>query len=341
MRADGHEFDWRGITAFRLTELVAHGREAEAIAYLDWARGQKLTVVRVLLMAKHLFALDQRAGLAALPRLLTIAAERQLHVEVVVLADTADIALDLPAAVKAAGAVAQLHPNAIIEIANEPWHPTQAPFLHDPVNVAGLAEAIPSEVPVALGSIERADGYAAGGRYATWHSPRSNADGGWGHVLALADGAALPVRWRKPIVSDEPIGAGEAYQPGRRDNDPRRFAAAAVMTRLAGLGATFHYEGGLQARVPAGHELACFAAWSSGLDAVAGTPAGGEFKAAAGLDAVARVTGARAVFARVYNTQAWLAVVDPGDAMQLAVSEGWREAGRKSLPGVTVIGLAR
>ena len=341
LRADGREFEWRGITAFRLAELVAHGREAESISYLDWARSQKLTVVRVLLMATHLFTLSQADGLAALPKLLTLAAERQLHVEVVVLADTADAALDLPAAVKAAGAVARAHPNAVVEIANEPWHPTQTPFLHDPVNVARLAEAIPSEVPVALGSIERADGYAAGGRYATWHSPRSNAEEGWGHVLALAEGAVLPVRWRKPVISDEPIGAGEAYQPGRRDNDPRRFAAAAVLTRLAGLGATFHYEGGLHARVPSGRELACFAAWSSGLDAIPTMPAGGEFRAAGGLSAIARVSGARGLFGRVYDAETWVVVIDPGASMQLTVGEGWREADRRSLPGATVVRLVR
>src|SRR5262245_32822579 len=31
-------FEWRGITAFRLLEQIAHGREGEAIVYLDWAR---------------------------------------------------------------------------------------------------------------------------------------------------------------------------------------------------------------------------------------------------------------------------------------------------------------
>src|SRR5262245_2449513 len=50
-------FEWRGITAFRLLEQLAHGRENEAIAYLDWARANRVNVVRVLTMAKHLFQL--------------------------------------------------------------------------------------------------------------------------------------------------------------------------------------------------------------------------------------------------------------------------------------------
>src|SRR5687768_633881 len=76
-------FEWRGITAFRLAEQMAHGREAEAIAYLDWAQRQQLTVVRVLAMAKHLFELKPDEGLKALPRLLSLAADRDLVVEVV------------------------------------------------------------------------------------------------------------------------------------------------------------------------------------------------------------------------------------------------------------------
>jgi hypothetical protein len=73
---------------------------------------------------------------------------------------------------------------------------------------------------------------------------------------------ALLSRWKKPVISDEPIGAGEALQPGRRDNEPARFRAAALLTRLTGAGATFHYEGGLHARVPEGRELECFNAWN-------------------------------------------------------------------------------
>ncbi len=81
-------------------------------------------------------------------------------------------------------------------------------------------------------------------------------------MLALAHGAQLLARWKKPVVSDEPIGSGATFQPGRRDDAPARFRAAALLTRLAGLGATFHYEAGLQARVPEGHELECFNAWN-------------------------------------------------------------------------------
>ena len=121
--------------------------------------------------------------------------------------------------------------------------------------------------------------------YATWHAPRDNKLDGWAHVLGIAQGAAYLQKFRKPVVSDEPIGAGPKYEAGRRDDAPARFRAAALLTRLAGLGATFHYEGGLQARIPEGRELECFEAWneawtllpgdveSQGTFAMAGAPA--------------------------------------------------------------------
>jgi hypothetical protein len=329
-------FEWRGVTAFRLLEQIAHGQEGEAVRYLDWARARKVTVVRVLTMAKHLFQLHPADGLSALPKLLTLAAERGMFVEIVALADTADTPLDLAQHVKAIATIAAAHPNAVMEIANEPWHPTQDPRLHDPAFVKALADLVPAQVPVALGSIEGGDGYAAAGSYVTWHSPRSDAAAGWDHVLALAEGAALVARWQKPIVSDEPIGAADAVVPGRRDNEPGRFAAAAALTRIAGLGATFHYEGGLQARLPAGRELECFQAWSAALDAVAIVPPGGRFLASADLTSVVDVSGARAAFGRLYEKEVWVALIDPGQ-VQIEWKAPWREGSRVALAGVVVV----
>src|SRR4029078_7891013 len=80
-----------------------------------------------------------------------------------------------------------------------------------------------------------------------------------------AQGAALIRKFKKPVISDEPIGAADTAVTGRRDNDPGRFRASAQAAARAGLGATFHYEGGLQARLPTGVEQACLRAWLGGL----------------------------------------------------------------------------
>ena len=129
----------------------------------------------------------------------------------------------------------------VLEIANEPVHPSQSAEVQKPDVLKALAARVPSDIPVALGSIERGDGFGDGELHHLALAARVG-QGGWSHVHALAEGAELLARWKKPVISDEPIGAGPAFQPGRRDNAPARFRAAALLTRLVGLGATFHYE---------------------------------------------------------------------------------------------------
>src|SRR5688500_1180845 len=256
--------------------MIAAGREQEAAAYLDWARRERLTVVRVLLMAKHLFPLSPDAGRAALPRLLDLAKERGIAVEVVALADTAEYQLDYEAYIRDVGRIIFERGNAFLEIANEPGHATQDKRVHDPAFVKGLADLVPEPVVVALGSVEYGEGYAAAD-YATFHFPRGKKE--WEHVLALSAGARRVAELKKPTISDEPIGAGPPYQPGRRDNEPSRFAAAAALTRLAGMEATFHYESGLQAKIAQGREATCLAAWQSGAALLDGIPLDGAFVA--------------------------------------------------------------
>jgi hypothetical protein len=333
--ADGKRFEWRGITAFRLAEFIAHGREPEAIAFLDWAAKHELTVVRVFVMAHHLFQLKPDEGIGSLPRLLELAAARNLYVEIVALADTAEIRFDFEQHVKAVGAVAASHANALIEIANEPWHPTQDARLHDPAYVKHLAEQVPTGVPVALGSAEGNPGYAEAG-YATWHSPRASGQDGWQHVRALADGARLIADWKKPIVSDEPIGAADAAVAGRRDAVAARFAAAAALTRLVGLGATFHYEGGLQARIPSGRELECLTAWLAGLTLVDDLPGGGTFVQGDALSAVAHVQGVRGAFGRLYENEVWIVGADAGAEASVQWGSGWRLDGTKRTDGAVL-----
>jgi hypothetical protein len=172
----------------------------------------------------------------------------------VALADTAGMAVDIPRSVKAIGGVCAAFDNCLLEIANEPGHGTQAKRLRDPSYVKSLMPLIPAGVPVSLGSVEFGDGFGAG-TYVTWHAPRARP------VASLDAGARLLKRFKKPVISDEPIGAADARIAGRRESDPEVFRQMARRSRQIGLGATFHYEGGLQARIPAGRELECFDAW--------------------------------------------------------------------------------
>lgn len=330
-------FEWRGITAFALLEQIAHGRGAEAEAYVKWAAAQELTVVRVLTMAKHLFKLTPDEGRAALPRLLEMAATHGLYVEIVALADTAAIPVDLEAHVKAVGAIAGEHSNALIEIANEPGHSTQRRDVHDPRRLLALAKLVPEAIPVALGSAEYDGAFAAGG-YATYHFPRDGGEEGWGHVLRLAEGASLVTRWGKPVVNDEPIGAAPQFVAGRRDNDPARFAAAALLSRLAGLYPTFHYDAGLLAKVPTGREFEALNAWIAALRVGERVPwQETEFLHGKALGTLVRASGARAAFARAGRQEAWILLVDPGPNTSVEWMPGWQDGGEWDVPGARLL----
>ncbi|HTI37001.1 MAG TPA: hypothetical protein VL484_05520 [Vicinamibacterales bacterium] len=259
VRADGTPFAWRGITAFRLLEFVAHNRESQAAAYLDWAASEQITVVRVLSMAHVLFALTPAEGEQALPRLLELARARGLVVEVVALADTASYRIDLARHVQAVGNACAASRNCVIEIANEPYHPTQSADVHDHSVLRRLRGAIPSTVPVSLGTLDDR-GELAAGDYVTWHSPR---DSNWPE--RMREGVGLVRRYGKPVIADEPMGAADDAVPGRRDNVPEHFAMAARLAAESGVGTTFHYEGGLQARLPTSTEMTCLKAWMAAL----------------------------------------------------------------------------
>ncbi|MEO5895626.1 MAG: hypothetical protein ABIS06_07985 [Vicinamibacterales bacterium] len=330
LNRDGRPFEWRGITAFRLAEMVASGHSDDVVQYLDWARSEQVTVVRVLLMAQHLFKLPPAQGVAALPQLLDLANARGLFVEVVVLADTRGVVFDITEHIRSVGKIAAEKGNAFVEIANEPGHPTQDSRVHDPAFVAALAALIPDAVPVSLGSIEYGDGYG-GADYVTFHAARGTRE--WDHVTAAAEGARLAERFNKPVISDEPIGAGATYQQGRRDNEPARFAAEAALTELAGLGATFHYEGGLHAVIPGGREAECFRAWRDGLSLVRGAiQEPGEFLT--DLRDIATVEGARAAYARLSRSRAVVVLIDPSSIAAVGWTTGWTERKRSEVAGV-------
>jgi len=71
----GARFQWRGVTAFALLEQTAHGRPADADAYMRWARATGFNLVRVLAMADVLFKLSPDDGRRHLPAFLDRANE--------------------------------------------------------------------------------------------------------------------------------------------------------------------------------------------------------------------------------------------------------------------------
>jgi predicted DNA-binding transcriptional regulator AlpA len=326
VRPDGAPFAWRGISAFRLLEMEAAGRARDVDAYLTWTASQHLNVVRVLAMAKHLFELSPETGLAHLDTLLTRAAAHGLFVEVVALADTASYAIDPAVQVERVARICSKHSNALLEIANEPYHATQLPRIHERDYLRQLLSRVPPGVPAAVGAGDFPVLYDDG-TYATAHFPRSIGAGGWGHVRDLRLGGDLLRASGKPVINDEPIGAGQRFEPGRRDDSPERFRAAALASRLIGLGATFHYEGGLQARIPAGREVECFHAWQEAWTLVPGAAPivaqdaaveGGPVKAIHGEGYAASFVGLR-------DNTAWVLVAGTTTPVRVEWGSGWAQ----------------
>lgn len=71
-------------------------------------------------------------------------------------------------------------------------------------------------------------------------------------------GSATDLYWflgtHRPVVGDEPMGADETNQPGRRSNVASDFAAHFAIGRLFSAGTTFHFQAGLEGRIPGAGE---------------------------------------------------------------------------------------
>ena len=263
---DGTTFRWRGVTAFALLEQIAHGREADAVAYLRWARDTGFNLVRVLAMADNLFRLAPDEGRQHLPRLLTLAAEHGLYVEIVALADTASYRMTrtgLRAQVSAVGVIAAAHENSVVQVANEHFHPTQTRDVHDPAVLRDLAGLLPPQVLHTESAAAEDTAADPQGQFITQHLSRNGTP--ISIAARVAELGSLSVRTGKPVVNDEPIGADERSVPGRRLADPDAFRAISRQEREAGLaGGTFHCQDCLYARIPGPVQRACARAWIEG-----------------------------------------------------------------------------
>ena len=112
---------------------------------------------------------------------------------------------------------------------------------------------------------------------------------------------------------------------------PARFRAAALLTRLAGLGATFHYEGGLQASIPEGRELECFDAWNEAWTLL---PADVEIAGQRSRWLARRAPSVRdfdrkaslGVFERTAGNRGWILSMGTGDPA-VSLAPGWSVVG--------------
>jgi hypothetical protein len=263
---DGSRFSWRGVTAFSLVDLIADNRGADAQAFMAWAARTGFTVIRVLAMNSGWLDLSPADGRRALPRALSLARAHGLYVQVVALAGTGTPAFSSDAflheQVRAVARVCAAADNCVLELANEPYHTTQA-ALNDAARMRRLQRDVPSNLPVAWGAApDHTSDDMAGGTYVVAHIARHG--NRWDRVSRVQELGELSRRTGKFVVDSEPIGAAEAPQPSRRDNEPAAFFAQGLLARIFDVGTTFHCEDCLLARVPGPVQQRCAEAFISG-----------------------------------------------------------------------------
>jgi hypothetical protein len=248
----------------------------ERAAFLDETRALGFNGVRVFAGALPWAGQTATAARELLPQLLDEAAVRGLYVYVSAITESRAGGYDLEAHLRAIAAIVQAHPNALLEVANETFHPTQADVINDPARLLALARrAVPASILYSLGAAD-VDEPDASGRYPTDGGAFNTAhlDRGrdtWNQVRRLREIAAISEATKKPAMSGEPMGADEqmggATGTKQRRNDPTFFYAMGVLCRGFELGCVFHSEAGLQAQLlgPVQREcaLAFMAGWRS------------------------------------------------------------------------------
>jgi hypothetical protein len=346
--ADDTRFRWIGVTAFGLADHVADGRTSEARAFVEWARDTGFNVLRVLAMLPNGGWLDlaPEDGRRALPQVFALGREHGMYVQVVALANTNEKSGRfrtepfLREQVREIARLCAAAGNCVLEIANEPYHGSQADLAR-PELMQRLQQEVPDGLPVAWGAAENDVSTAmAGGTFVVSHITRSGDR--WARVARARDLATLAEKTGKFVVDNEPIGAAEIPEPSRRDSSPEAFFAKGVMSRLLEVGATFHCEDCLRAAVPGPVQRHCAEGFVEGRRIVpesvhltsVGTAAAGAPATSAG--APERVIGA------VSGDRAWVLLLGEAVEAPATVGAGWRpDRQLAARPGVEVWTLVR
>jgi hypothetical protein len=359
MRADGQPFVWRGVTAFSIVKQVAEGREADAEEMLAWAARTGFNIVRALAMIDwDPKWLTPAAGASALPRVLDLAAKHGLYVQVVAFAGTRRLLEGEPQSVWEAHAArlgqlcAAASSCAAVELANENYHHSQDSRLADVAFLKALRARIPAEVPVSCGAGFRddADNYPNCGEFITIHLGRGH-DDTWNLVRHKRKMELVSAATGKFVVDNEPIGAGERDEPGRRIAAPEPFFALAALGRVLGVGSNFHFEDGLDSTPPGPTQQEAAEAFIAGSRVVSDSTTL-MFKNAGWNDSPVRAfrfaerwgvpNAAIRAYSGIDETKGIIVLLGVSGTPAVELQPGWRVAGvLADKPGVRVLEIRR
>ena len=297
----------------------------ERRAVLDEARALGFNGVRVFAGDLGWARQTASSARAALPALLADAASRDLYVEVTAVTDSRS-GFDVEAHLRAVSGICAAAANCLIEAANEYYHPTQADLVQDPRRLAAIAGRAIAGSVWSLGAppfdqLQDGTWPIAAGDFITVHLDRGRPR--WEQLAHLAALAAIAERANRPVISNEPIGAAEAPQRGRRESDPAFFFALGALSRLLELGTVFHSEDGLHARPLRPNQRRCAEAFVAG---VASIRSDARLRTSARESSpIVRTSGAAHVLAATDGTRWWVVLLDARRAV-VTLKPGWRQS---------------
>lgn len=272
IRIDGRFFvndagTFRPLFASALSILVKPLEEQAAVLEEDAALG--FNGIRVFAGDLGWAGQTPDGARAALPGLLEAAAARGLYVYVSAITGSIS-GFDVAAHLRDVAAMCAAAPNALLQIANEPWHPSQSREVNDVAWLLALARrVVPAGVPYDLGAAaqDEVDGDGQyptdGGAFNDAHLDRGRDK--YNQVRRVREIAGISENTRKPAISGEPIGAAEQSVSGKRESDPAFFWILGCLSRGFEVGTVFHSDDGLQARLLEPNQKACATAFVAGF----------------------------------------------------------------------------
>ncbi len=350
--ADGALWQWRGVTAFTLMQDVVRG--VDVGPYLEARRLAGANLARVLMTMVNITDLrPEQYTDGQIGALLAAAHARGLRLELVALADAEGWPLSKQQAQvqRVVDVVAANGCLDVVEVANEPF-PGKGNAAAPADIVRGVRK--PACVLMASGVYDPPEDSTSmfALDFITFHSsrdaewPRKAKDGqDYRDGFDWASGKSFP-GIGKPVVDDEPMGADETDQPGKRSNNPNDFYWLGATASMMSAGATFHSTAGITDLVPGPVTTTAEQSFFAGLSAVPTetqtwlyTRGGLSNNPLAHTD-LPDPAGALRTFCKLSGGDAWCVAIRPGPQWVATAVGGWHIASQTG-PRGSVIHLQR
>ena len=299
--------------------------EAERGAFLDEVVTLGFNGVRVFAGELGWAGQTPQGAREALPSLLQQAARRGLYVEVTAVTGSRT-GYDVESHLRLVSAICSASPNCVIEAANEYYHPSQSDLVQEPQRLFNVARrAIVGRI-WSLGAppfdtLQEGAWPVPAADFITVHLDRGRPF--WRQLAGVRGLARISEHTRKPVMNNEPIGAAEAGQSGRREADPRFFFALGALSRLLELGVVFHSEDGLNGRQLGPNQRRCAEGFIAGFRSIQTDARLSSAEPGSAGSAVAKVSGSAHAFCATDGARWWIILLDVSRKPVVTGRPGW------------------